>query len=88
MERIKFRCRIHGKLTPAQQCRLEKSRTLIAEELPDLIRRNQLAYDTRKEKTLSGALRRAIHKFPLSPKMRTAQPERAPEGAEVDCNGF
>ena len=32
-----------------------------------LIRRNQLAHDARKEKTLSGAIRRAVHAFPLSP---------------------
>jgi hypothetical protein len=67
MERIKITRRIHGKLTPAQQRRLEKARALIAEELPDLIRRNQLAHDARKEKTLSGAIRRAVHRFPLSP---------------------
>src|ERR1019366_4953781 len=67
MERIRIRSRIHGKLTPAQQRRLENTRDLIAKELPDLIRRNQLAHDARKEKTLSGAIRRAVHKFPLSP---------------------
>lgn len=67
MERIKLRRRIHGKLTPALQRRLEKARALIADELPDLIRRNQLAHDARKEKTLSGAIRRAVHAFPLSP---------------------
>src|SRR5882724_8385128 len=67
MERIKIRHRIHGRLTPAQQRRLEKVRAQIAEELPDLLRRNQLAHDARNEKTLSGAIRRAIHAFPLSP---------------------
>ena len=41
MEQFKIRHRIHGKLTPAQQRRLEKVRAQIAEELPDLIRRNQ-----------------------------------------------
>jgi hypothetical protein len=68
MEQIKIRRRIHGKLTPAQQRRLEKARAQVAQELPDLIRRNQLAHDARKEKTLSGAIRRAVHGFPLSPK--------------------
>jgi hypothetical protein len=67
MERIRIRHRIHGKLTQAQQRRLEKARALIREELPDLTHRNQLAHDARKEKTLSGALRRAVHAFPLSP---------------------
>src|SRR4051812_2258320 len=72
MERTKIRRRIYGKLTPAQQRRLEKARAQIAEELPDLIRRNQLAHDARKEKTLSGAIRRAVHAFPLSP-MKVAE---------------
>ncbi len=68
MEQIKIRRRVHGKLTPALQRRLEKARAQVAKDLPDLIRRNQLAHDARKEKTLSGAIRRAVHAFPLSPK--------------------
>ena len=67
MERIRIRRRIFGKLTPAQQRRLNRNRQLIEEELPDLIRRNQLAHAARKEKSFSGALRRAIHKYPSSP---------------------
>ncbi len=67
MEKLKIRGRVHGTLTPAQQRRLEAVRASIAEELPDLIRRNQLAHDARKERTFSGALRRAIHQFPLAP---------------------
>ena len=67
MEKIKIRRRIHGTLTPAQKRRVQKVQKLIAEELPDLIRRNQLRFDARKEKTFSGALRRAIHAYPLSP---------------------
>src|SRR5205085_6540048 len=51
----------------AQQRRLERARAQVAKELPDLLRRNQLAHDARKEKTFSGRLRRAIHDFPMSP---------------------
>jgi len=67
MEKIKIRRRIHGTLTAAQKKRLKKAQELIAAELPDLIRRNQLRHDARKERSFSGMLRRAIHKFPLSP---------------------
>src|SRR5258708_805738 len=67
MERITVRRRIHGTLSPAQKRRVKQEQKLIAEELPDLIRRNQMRYDARKDKTFSGALRRAIHQFPLSP---------------------
>ena len=54
--------RIHGMLTAAQKRRMKKVRGLIAAELPDLIRRNQLAHDAMKEKTFSGSLRTAIHR--------------------------
>jgi hypothetical protein len=67
MERSRIRRRVYGTLTPAQRRRVKKVQKLIAEELPDLVRRNQLRHDARKEKTLSGALRRAIHAFPSSP---------------------
>src|SRR6266511_4022955 len=67
MEKMKISGRIHGTLTAAQKRRMKKVRELIADELPDLIRRNQLASVARKEKTFSGALRRAVHAFPLSP---------------------
>jgi hypothetical protein len=67
MEKIKVRRRVHGTLTTAQKRRLEKAREEIAEELPDLIRRNQMRFTARKEKTFSGFLRRAIHDFPRSP---------------------
>ena len=53
--------RIYTTLTPAQKRRVKKVQQQIAAELPDLIRRNQLAHDAMKEKNLSGALRRAIH---------------------------
>ena len=67
MEKIKIRRRIQGTLTPTQQRRVDKARKLVAKELPDLMRRNQMRHDARKEKTFSGALRRAVHAFPLSP---------------------
>ena len=35
--------------------------------MPDLIRRDKLAQEARKQKTFSGCLRRAIHEFPRSP---------------------
>ena len=66
MERSRVRRRIQGTLTPTQQRRLEKSRAEASEELPDLVRRNQMRFEARKEKTFSGFLRRAIHRFPLS----------------------
>src|SRR5438309_89013 len=67
MEKIRIRRRIHGTLTPAQQRRLEKAREQAAKELPELIRRNQMRFDARKEKSFSGLLRRAIHWFPQAP---------------------
>ncbi len=77
MEKIKIRNRIHGTLTPAQKRRVEKAQQQIAEELPDLIRRNQMRYDARKEKTFSGVLRRAAHRLPLSPMKIAEQAEIA-----------
>jgi hypothetical protein len=65
MENIKIRNRINGTLTPAQKRRVEKAQHLVTEELPDLVRRNQMRFDARKEKTFSGLLRRAVHRFPL-----------------------
>jgi hypothetical protein len=67
MEKRKIKGRIHVTMTPAQKRRMKQVRASIAAELPDLIRRNQLAHDARKEKTFSGHLRRVIHGYPLSP---------------------
>src|SRR5262245_32240760 len=58
--------RITRELTPAEQARLEEVRAKVAEELPELLARNQMRHDARKELTLSGALRRAIHAGPHS----------------------
>ena len=66
MEKRKAK-RIHVKQSAISKRQMEKWREQIAEELPDLIRRNQLADSAKKEKTLSGRLRRAVHEFPLSP---------------------
>jgi hypothetical protein len=75
MERIKVKGRIHGVLTPAQKRRLKRQRARIAQELPDLIRRNQLAHAARKERTFSGALRRAVHGSSWSPANLAAKAE-------------
>src|SRR5437016_1468931 len=48
--------------TPAQKRRMKKVRTLIADELPELIRRNQQAHNAMNEKTFSGILRTAVQR--------------------------
>lgn len=53
--------RIFGVLTPAQKRSIARTRKQIAQELPDLLRRNQMMVTARKEKSFSGELRRAIH---------------------------
>ncbi len=67
MEKIRIKGRVTGTLTAAQRRRMKRARARIADELPDLVRRNQLAHDARTEKTFSGALRRAVHEAPSSP---------------------
>jgi len=54
--------RIYRQLTPDEQQRLERARAAVAQELPDLMRRDQLRTDAAKEDTVSGALRRRIHR--------------------------
>jgi hypothetical protein len=53
--------------TPAELTRLREIRESIAEELPDLIARDQLRRAAREERSISGAVRDAIHrsKMPL-----------------------
>jgi hypothetical protein len=58
---------IYVKRSPISKRQMEKWRAQIAEELPDLIRRDKLADDAMKEKTFSGRLRREINDFPMSP---------------------
>jgi hypothetical protein len=53
-------------LTPEEQERLKRQRELIAQELPDLARRDQMRKEAQEEPTLSGELRRAIHASSLS----------------------
>jgi len=48
-------------LTEAQIQQRRRNRALIAEELPDLIAKHQRIRDAKEERTMSGALRRAIH---------------------------
>jgi transcriptional regulator with XRE-family HTH domain len=58
--------RITRELTPAEKKRLETYREQIAGELSDLEARDQMRKDAREEHTLSGELRRAIHRSELS----------------------
>ena len=53
--------RVTRTLTEAEQTRLRQQRALIADELPDLVLRDQLRKDARDEATLSGELRRAVN---------------------------
>jgi hypothetical protein len=48
--------------SPAELERLQMLRKSIAEELPDLIARDQLRKEARDERSISGALRDAIHR--------------------------
>ena len=58
--------RSHHESTPEEVARLRRLREEIADELPDLIRTDQLRKSAAEEDTLSGALRRAVHKHELS----------------------
>ena len=57
--------RMHLELTPGQKRKIRRIQKLIAQELPDLIARNQLSHRARKGNTFSAELRRAIHTHPL-----------------------
>jgi hypothetical protein len=48
--------------TPAELERLQMLRWSIAEELPDLVARDQLRKEARDERSISGSLRDAIHR--------------------------
>jgi hypothetical protein len=71
--------RIVEKLSPSLSRRLRRSRALIARELPDLMAKDQQLYDAMRERTPSGALRRAIHSSQL------LLPDLA-DRAQVDMN--
>ncbi|HEX5102639.1 MAG TPA: hypothetical protein VFV87_02435 [Pirellulaceae bacterium] len=47
-------------MTDAERDRLTALRAAVQAELPDLVARNQLREEARREPTLSGALRRAV----------------------------
>jgi len=49
------------RLTEEEMQQLRKDRELIAKELPDLIAKHQRLREAARERTTSGALRRAIH---------------------------
>jgi hypothetical protein len=58
--------RITRQLSPADEHRLKDNRQQIADELPDLITRDQMRDDASEEATLSGDLRRAVHASDVS----------------------
>jgi predicted nucleic acid-binding protein len=58
--------RITKELTLEELARLQRQRTLIAKELPELVQRDQMRKEAQEEQTLSGEFRRAIHASELS----------------------
>jgi hypothetical protein len=58
--------RVSRPLAPAEQDRLSLHRQQIADELPDLAAKDRLRQEAQAEPTLSGELRRSIHRSPLS----------------------
>ncbi len=60
MRKIKQR-QFVGKLGDVLMKKLRRSRALIAKELPELIEKDQRLSDAMRQRTASGALRRAIH---------------------------
>jgi hypothetical protein len=48
-------------LTSEEKQRLQRQRELVAQELPDLIERDQMRKEAHEEATLSGEIRRAVH---------------------------
>jgi len=58
--------RVIHKFSSEEERRYQSLRAQIAQELPDLVARGRLADEAAVEKTVSGALRRAIHLSPLT----------------------
>ncbi len=58
--------RLTRPLTSTEQERLRKHREQITKELPDLAAKDILRWEAQAEPTLSGELRRAIHRSSLS----------------------
>lgn len=54
--------RVTRPLTPEEQQRLRAEREQIANDLPDLVAKDRLRHEAQAEPTLSGELRRAIHR--------------------------
>jgi hypothetical protein len=65
--------RIYRELTDDERRRIEEGRRLVADELPELIRRDQMQKDASKGDSLSAELRRAIHRSDLTLKEITQQ---------------
>ena len=57
--------RVMKSLSPEEQSRLTELRQQVAKEMPDLVARDQLRKEASQETTVSGILRRAIHKSPM-----------------------
>ncbi len=57
--------RVFRELTTQEKLRLERHRSEITRELPDLVARDRLRREARQEATLSGELRRAVHESDL-----------------------
>lgn len=58
--------RTYREATAEENARMQRVREESAQELPELIRTDQLRKSAAEENTFSGALRRAIHKHELS----------------------
>ncbi len=58
--------RVKRDLTEDERRRLQQYQEQIANELPDLERRDQMRKEARDEATLSGELRRAVHASDLT----------------------
>jgi hypothetical protein len=58
--------RITKEFTPEELDRQRRQRQLIADELPQLVHRDQMRKEAQDEPTLSGEFRRAIHSSQLS----------------------
>lgn len=68
--------------TSAELARLRAIRESIAEELPDLVARDQLRRTAREERSISGAVRDAIHRSELP--LRTIAAKAGLSPVELD----
>ena len=65
--------RITRELSEAEHQHLQRQRGQVADELPEMVARDQMRKEAREEATLSGQLRRAIHASELSLSVIAAQ---------------